>query len=163
MNYLIEIAKISGLRHKGNCHIIRQWPVHPEMRYCLYEGKAIGFQVNGGRGIMIDHMFAFSWTAPPFLDGSAITYWSICALAVLLMAIAKSGFGGAIASLSAPLMLTILPARETLAILLPLYMVTDIWAILIWRGYCYWRILFWMVLFAIIGASAGLFANQYDK
>jgi uncharacterized membrane protein YfcA len=127
----------------------------PEMRYCLYEGKAIGFQVNGGRGIMIDHMFAFSWTAPPFLDGSAITYWSICALAVLLMAIAKSGFGGAIASLSAPLMLTILPARETLAILLPLYMVTDIWAILIWRGYCYWRILFWMVLFAIMGQVLG--------
>ncbi|MDC1115856.1 sulfite exporter TauE/SafE family protein [Alphaproteobacteria bacterium] len=104
---------------------------------------------------MIDHMFAFSWTAPPFLDGSVITYWSICALAVLLMAIAKSGFGGAIASLSAPLMLTILPARETLAILLPLYMVTDIWAILIWRGYCYWRILFWMVLFAIIGQVLG--------
>lgn len=108
---------------------------------------------------MIEDIFSHSWLAPPFLnpslDASALSFWLICAAAVLLMAIAKSGFGGAIASLSAPLMLTILPARETLAILLPLYMLTDIWAILIWRGYCYWRVLFWMVLFATIGQVLG--------
>ncbi len=34
-------------------------------------------------------------------------------------------------------------------------MLTDIWAIMIWRGYCYWRILFWMVLFAVIGQILG--------
>ena len=104
---------------------------------------------------MIEELLGYSWRQPPFLDGSVFTFWFICAMSVLLMAIAKSGFGGAIASLSAPLMLTIMPARETLAILLPLYMLTDIWAIMIWRGYCYWRILFWMVLFAIIGQLLG--------
>jgi uncharacterized membrane protein YfcA len=115
----------------------------------------IGFPINDGHKIVIEQIFAYRLAAPPFLDGSVVTFWSICALAILLMAIAKSGFGGAIASLSAPLMLTILPARETLAILLPLYMLTDIWAIMIWRGYCYWRILFWMVLFAVIGQILG--------
>ncbi len=99
--------------------------------------------------------FLIDPAAPPFLNGSVVTFWSIYALAVLLMAIAKSGFGGAIASLSAPLMLTILPARETLAILLPLYMLTDIWANYDLARLFYWRILFWMVLFAVIGQILG--------
>lgn len=104
---------------------------------------------------MLNDMFSHHLMAPPFNDGSPLFFWAICAGSVLLMAIAKSGFGGAAASLSAPLMLTILPARETLAILLPLYLLTDIWAIWIWRGYSYWRVLFWMVVCGVIGQIFG--------
>ena len=32
-------------------------------------------------------------------------------------------------------MLTILPAKATLAILLPLYLMADFWTVWIWRGY----------------------------
>ncbi|XDZ66324.1 sulfite exporter TauE/SafE family protein [Alphaproteobacteria bacterium LSUCC0684] len=100
--------------------------------------------------------FLASYLSPPdFVEVPALIFWGVAIASVLLMAIAKSGFGGAVASLSAPLMLTVLPPRETLALLLPLYLLTDIWTIWIWRGYCYWRLLFWMVLFAIIGQMLG--------
>ena len=92
---------------------------------------------------------------PPFTTAEPVLFWCVAIAAVLLMSVAKSGFGGAIASMSAPLMLLVLPPRETLAILLPLYLLTDMWTIWIWRGYCYWRVLFWMVLFAIIGQIVG--------
>jgi uncharacterized membrane protein YfcA len=104
---------------------------------------------------MLHEMFSHHLMTPPFQEGSALIFWGVCGASVLLMAIAKSGFGGAVASLSAPLMLTILPARETLAILLPLYLLTDIWAIWIWRGYSYWRVLLWMVVFGVVGQVFG--------
>ena len=104
---------------------------------------------------MIGDYLTFFLSPPSFVETSALMFWGVSIGSVLLMAIAKSGFGGAVASLCAPLMLIVLPPRETLAILLPLYLLTDIWTIWIWRGYCRWRLLFWMVLFAIIGQVLG--------
>ena len=57
---------------------------------------------------------------PPFTTAEPVLFWGVAIAAVLLMSVAKSGFGGAIASMSAPLMLLVLLPRETLAILLPL-------------------------------------------
>lgn len=84
-----------------------------------------------------------------------ILFWCVCCIAVLSVSISKSGFGGALGALSAPLMLTILPAKATLAILLPLYLMADFWTVWIWRGYAVKRILFWMVLMAVIGQFLG--------
>jgi hypothetical protein len=74
--------------------------------------------------------------AQGFLANADLLFWLICGLAVFLVAIAKSGFGGSMGALSAPLLLTLLPAKTALAILLPLYLVCDVWAILIWRPLC---------------------------
>ena len=91
-------------------------------------------------------------------------FWAVAASAVLFVAIAKSGFGGTIGSLSAPIMLMVLPPFETLAVLLPLYLLTDCWTVWIWRGYCRWRLLFWMVLFSVIGQGLGyLFIDAIDE
>jgi len=101
----------------------------------------------------------------PTLALSASPYfWIVAATAVLVVAIAKSGFGGAIGSLSAPIMLMVLPPLETLAVLLPLYLLTDVWSVWIWRGYCRWRLLFWMVLFSVMGQGLGyLFIDAIDE
>ncbi len=82
-------------------------------------------------------------------------FWLVCCMAVFSVSISKSGFGGALGALSAPLMLTILPAKVTLAILLPLYLIADVWTVYIWRGYAAKTILFWMVLTALIGQFLG--------
>jgi len=82
-------------------------------------------------------------------------FWLVCFISVLSVSISKSGFGGALGALSAPLMLTILPAKATLAILLPLYLMADFWTVYIWRGYAVTKLLFWMVLTAVIGQFLG--------
>jgi len=110
---------------------------------------------------MLGDLITSYLSPPPFVEASALLFWLVAAGAVLLMAIAKSGFGGAVASLCAPLMLIVLPPRETLAILLPLYLLTDVWTIWIWRGYCYGKLLFWMVLFAVLGQLLGYFLISY--
>ena len=82
-------------------------------------------------------------------------FWLVCCMAVFSVSISKSGFGGALGALSAPLMLTILPAKMALAILLPLYLVADVWTVYIWRSYAVKTLLFWMVLTAVIGQFLG--------
>ncbi|MGB0818758.1 MAG: hypothetical protein ACPGQQ_07580, partial [Candidatus Puniceispirillaceae bacterium] len=82
-------------------------------------------------------------------------FWLVCCIAVFSVSISKSGFGGALGALSAPLMLTILPAKVTLAILLPIYLMADFWTVYIWRGYAVKTLLFWMVLTAVIGQFLG--------
>lgn len=92
-----------------------------------------------------------------------LLFWVVCCIAVLSVSISKSGFGGALGALSAPLMLTILPAKATLAILLPLYLMADFWTVWIWRGYAVKKLLFWMVVMAIIGQFLGyLFIEVID-
>ena len=92
-----------------------------------------------------------------------LLFWAVCCIAVLSVSISKSGFGGALGALSAPLMLTILPAKATLAILLPLYLMADFWTVWIWRGYAVKKLLFWMVVMAIIGQFLGyLFIEVID-
>ena len=60
-------------------------------------------------------------------------------------------------------MLTILPAKVTLAILLPIYLMADFWTVYIWRGYAVKTLLFWMVLTAVIGQFLGyLFIELID-
>lgn len=82
-------------------------------------------------------------------------FWLVCCAAVFSVSISKSGFGGALGALSAPLMLTILPAKVTLAILLPLFLMADFFTVFIWRGYAVKTLLFWMVLTALIGQFLG--------
>ena len=50
----------------------------------------------------------------------------IAILSVILVAISKSGFGGALGSLGLPVMVLAFPPKLAIAILLPLYLITDI-------------------------------------
>jgi len=88
-------------------------------------------------------------------------FWLVAGLSVFSVAVSKSGFGGAMGALAAPLMLTVLPAKTALAVLLPLFLVTDFWTVYIWRGYTVKRLLGWMVVMGIIGQILGWMVISY--
>ncbi len=100
-------------------------------------------------------------TSLSFIGGSVSVFWLVAAFSVFVVAITKSGFGGSMGALSAPIMLTVLPPDIALAVLLPLYLLADVWTIYIWRGYSVWRLLGWMCLFAIIGQIFGWMLLSY--
>ena len=86
-------------------------------------------------------------------------------LAVLAVSISKAGFGGAMGSLSVPILIFVLPPKLALGVLLPLFLVTDVWVVYIWRNMLEKRILFVMCVFGIIGQIVGwlLFDYLNDK
>ncbi len=89
------------------------------------------------------------------LAESPVYFWIMAALAVLAVAISKSGFGGALGSLSVPIMLFVLPPRLALGILLPLFLVTDVWVVYLWRHWLNRRILLVMCTFGLLGQLIG--------
>ena len=88
-------------------------------------------------------------------------FWLVAGLSVFSVAVSKSGFGGAMGALAAPLMLTVLPAKTALAVLLPLFLATDFWTVYIWRGFCVKRLLGWMVAMGIAGQILGWMVISY--
>lgn len=103
-------------------------------------------------------MFDTFLTHPAQLDlieGSALVFWLTCCLSVFVVSITKAGFGGSVGALAAPIMLTVLPAKIALAVLLPLYLLADVWTVYLWRGYALRTLLIWMCGCAIAGQILG--------
>lgn len=82
-------------------------------------------------------------------------------LSVLVIAVSKAGFGGAMGALSAPIMLFVLPPKMALAVLLPLFLLSDVWAVLLWRKYGVFRIILAMGAFGIVGQLIGWAVFDY--
>lgn len=95
------------------------------------------------------------------LETSPVYFWIIAVLAVLAVSISKAGFGGAMGSFSVPIFLFVLPPKLALGVLLPLFLVTDVWVIYIWRGMLEKRILLIMCSFGIIGEIVGWLLFDY--
>ena len=72
---------------------------------------------------MISEQFATA------LAAYGIDFWLVAILSALIVAVSKSGFGGGMGALSAPLLLLVLPPQEALAILLPIFLVTDVFVV----------------------------------
>ena len=88
-------------------------------------------------------------------------FWSVCFLAVMALSISKSGFGGAIGSLSMPIMLFVLPPKMALGVLLPLFLITDVWVVLLWRQWMNRRFVIIMCTFGTLGTFAGWLLFDY--
>ena len=87
----------------------------------------------------------------------------ISILAVMLIAISKSGFGGGLGGLGFPLIVLVLPPKLALAVFLPLTLLIDIWIIFIWRKFFIFEIIWMMVLGGMIGQIFGwIFFNYFD-
>ena len=67
------------------------------------------------------------------LETSPEYFWFLAVLAVLAVSISKAGFGGALGSFSVPILLFALPPKLAIGVLLPLFLVTDVWVVYIWR------------------------------
>ena len=82
-------------------------------------------------------------------------------LAVILVAISKSGFGGALGSLGLPVMVLVFPPKLAIAVLLPLYLITDIFVAYTWRKFPVLKILKIMVLGGLFGQILGWLCFEY--
>ena len=85
----------------------------------------------------------------------------ISILSVILVAISKSGFGGALGSLGLPVMVLVFPPKLAIAILLPLYLITDIFVAYTWRKFPVLKILKLMVLGGLLGQVLGWICFEY--
>ena len=79
----------------------------------------------------------------------------IAMLAVLAVAISKSGFGGALGALSAPIMLFAFQPTVALSILIPIFILIDFWVVWQWRKQGVRQIILWMVIWGTIGQLIG--------
>ena len=68
------------------------------------------------------------------LETSPEFFWFFAVLSVLAVSISKAGFGGALGSLSVPIIIFVLPPKQAIGVLIPLFLVTDIWVVYIWRN-----------------------------
>ncbi|MFW6336754.1 MAG: sulfite exporter TauE/SafE family protein [Phycisphaeraceae bacterium] len=84
------------------------------------------------------------------------TWWYVTAmsLAVVIIGIAKSGFGGGIGILAVPLVANALPADRTLGFMLPVLMVADVFAAVQHRRNISRPHLKWVVTGAAVGIAA---------
>ncbi len=95
------------------------------------------------------------------MQASPVLFWSICFVSVTILAISKSGFGGALGSLSMPIILFVLPPKLALGVLLPIFLITDVWVVYIWRKHIHWRFVFIMCAFGFAGQMAGWLLFDY--
>ena len=88
-------------------------------------------------------------------------FWALALTAVTAVAISKSGFGGALGSLSVPILLFVLPPKAALGVMLPLFLVIDIWVVYVWRRMLDRQILLIMCLFGLMGQLIGWLLFDY--
>lgn len=95
---------------------------------------------------------AITWF-PTIPAGTPWWLWLLCVIAaVLIIGIAKSGFGGGVAVVATPLFAVAMPTTDALGILLPVLLAADIFAVAQHYKKASYRLLGWMWL----GAAAGV-------
>ena len=95
------------------------------------------------------------------LETSPEYFWFLAVLAVLAVSISKAGFGGAMGSFSVPILIFVLPPKLALGVLLPLFLITDVWVVYIWRSMLDKRIVTIMCAFGVIGQIVGWLIFDY--
>ncbi|MET4696243.1 sulfite exporter TauE/SafE family protein [Endozoicomonas lisbonensis] len=76
--------------------------------------------------------------------------------AVLIAAVGKGGLGNAMGVMAVPLMSLVIPPVQAAAILLPLLLIMDLFAIWGWRRFIDWNILKIILLPGLVGVGLGL-------
>ena len=95
------------------------------------------------------------------MASAPVFFWALALTAVIAVAISKSGFGGALGSLSVPILLFVLPPKAALGVMLPLFLLVDVWVVYVWRRMLDRRILLIMCLFGLLGQLVGWLLFDY--
>lgn len=82
-------------------------------------------------------------------------FWIIAVLAVIIVALSKSGLLGSLGLVAVPMLSLVMPARDAAGMMLPLLLVMDVIAIWTYRKDCNWHILRIMLPGAFIGTLIG--------
>lgn len=93
-------------------------------------------------------------TIPP--DTALWWYVTAMSLAVIVIGIAKSGFGGGIGILAVPLVANAVPADRALGFMLPLLMAADVFAVVQHRQHVSKPHLRWVVTGAVLGVLGAM-------
>lgn len=99
-----------------------------------------------------------SWLPTPPDDTTAWVYYSLVIAAVVVMGIAKSGFGGGIGILAVPLVANAFPKDQTgmaLGVMLPILIVADVFAVYHHRGQQNWKHMRPALLGGVVGIALG--------
>ena len=82
--------------------------------------------------------------------------YHVCvAIAVIILGISKTGFGGGIGILSIPLMALVMPTSEMIAVMAVLLVIVDLFANVHYIGEYDWPVLKWMLPGALVGVLIG--------
>lgn len=96
-----------------------------------------------------------SWLPTPPADTLAWVYYSLVIAAVIVMGIAKSGFGGGVGILAVPLVANAMPADRALGVMLPILIVADLFAVVQHRQQQSWPHLRPALLGGVVGIGIG--------
>ena len=88
-------------------------------------------------------------------------FWVLAGVAVVFVGIAKAGFGGGIGIVATPLMSLAIPVTDAAAILLPLLIVCDVFAVLHYRSQFDRRSIKLLLPGAVLGIGLGSFYFGY--
>ena len=77
------------------------------------------------------------------LETSPEYFWFLAVLSVLAVSISKAGFGGALGSLSVPILIFVLPPKQAIGVLLPLFLVL-IFGLSTSGGICLKNAFYWL-------------------
>ncbi|MGB0766475.1 MAG: sulfite exporter TauE/SafE family protein [Phycisphaeraceae bacterium] len=89
------------------------------------------------------------------MDSSTWVYYSLVIAAVIVMGIAKSGFGGGVGILAVPLIANAMPADRALGVMLPILIVADVFAVYQHRMHRSWPHLRPTLVGGILGIALG--------
>lgn len=93
-----------------------------------------------------------------------LLFWPTAAIALVILGMGKSGFGGGLGLLAVPLMSLTIPPVEAAALLLPLLIIMDMFSIGHYRNTFDKRTLWILLPPAVIGiALGGLFFRQFSS
>ena len=95
------------------------------------------------------------------MASAPVFFWALALASVIAVAISKSGFGGALGSLSVPILLFVLPPKAALGVMLPLFLLIDVWVVYVWRRMLDRRVLLIMCLFGLLGQLVGWLLFDY--
>jgi uncharacterized membrane protein YfcA len=99
-------------------------------------------------------LFGAVGVVTPFL------FYAIGFIAVLITAVSKSGFGGAVA-LGIPLLILVTSPRVALAVTLPILLIIDIWVVFFSSNKINYKLLTIMLIFGLLGHGFGWYFFDY--
>jgi uncharacterized membrane protein YfcA len=89
--------------------------------------------------------------------------WGIFCLAVFIVGFAKAGLPGA-TIVSVPLMAMVIPAKTSVGVMLPIFMIADMISVRFWWRFAEWRYCFPYLLFVVLGiGGASFIAGSLDE
>ena len=91
----------------------------------------------------------------PTVPDYPTAFWFLASFAVVFVGIAKAGFGGGIAIIATPLIALAVPVTDAAAILLPLLIACDVFAVIHYRGRFDRRSIKLLLPGAVVGIAVG--------